>query len=134
MNLSNKKSLVAKTLRVGKGRVVFNIQRLDEIKEAMTKQDVRDLYNSGAIAIAEIKGSRRKEQRTTRRRAGSIKKKVDKSKRTYITLTRKLRRHLKEILLQGKITRSQYWLLRKEIRSRNFRSKAHLKERLAHKE
>ena len=35
MQLSNKKMLAARTLGVGKERVVFNKERLDEIKEAI---------------------------------------------------------------------------------------------------
>ncbi len=38
MNLSKKKLLAVKTLRVGKERITFSPSRLDEIKEAITKQ------------------------------------------------------------------------------------------------
>ncbi len=43
MNLRTKKELAAKALKVGKERIVFVEARLDEIKEAITKQDMRDL-------------------------------------------------------------------------------------------
>ena len=46
MKLEGKKDLVARTLGVGKGRIVFNVQRLEEIKQAITKQDIKDLVQA----------------------------------------------------------------------------------------
>ena len=54
MNLKKKKILAAKTLGVGRNRIRLLKSRLDEIKEAITKQDIRDLKNDGAILIKEI--------------------------------------------------------------------------------
>ena len=130
MKLNKKKELAAKTLEVGKGRIVFNIHRLNDIKDAITKQDIRGLYNDGAILIREIHGSKTKVKRKTRRRAGSIRKIPGNKKRKYIILTRKLRAYLFELRKAEKITEEQYQKLRKEIRASAFRSKAHMKERL----
>ena len=55
MKLEKKKSLVVRTLGVGKARIVFNTQRLSEINEAITKQDIKDLHKSVAIIIIEKK-------------------------------------------------------------------------------
>ena len=55
----DKKQLVARTFNVGIDRIVFNKERLAEIKEAITKQDIRDLTKDGAITIREIKGRRK---------------------------------------------------------------------------
>lgn len=106
----------------------MNIQRLDEIKEAITKQDIRDLVASGAIFIKEISGRKRVAKRKTRRRAGSIRKRVKGTKRAYVNLTRKLRAYIYELRTQKKISEEQYWKLRKEIRSGAFKSKSNLKE------
>lgn len=130
MNLLKKKSLAASVLGVGKRRIGFNLQRLKEIEDAMTNQDMRELFGSGAIFIKEQKGRRKIEKRKNRRGGGSIRKKIRKEKRRYIILTRKLRRYLKELLSQNKISKEQYLKSRKEIRSRFFKSKAHLKEHL----
>lgn len=126
MNLKMKKQLAARTLNVGMGRIIF--ARIDEIKEAITKQDIRELASSGAIAIKERKGRKRKEKRRTRARAGKIKKKIMNRKQRYAKLTRKLREYAKQLFLQKKISKEQYKKLRKEIKSRMFRSKSHLKE------
>ena len=39
MNLRKKKSLAARTLKVGKGRISFSQSRLDEIKEAIDRNN-----------------------------------------------------------------------------------------------
>lgn len=131
MELNKIRVLAASTLGIGKGRIVFNNARLNDIKEAMTKQDVRDLVADGSIIVSEVKGRLAKEQRKTRRRAGSIKMKPASKKRGYMILTRKLRAYLAELLNQNKITKEQFLKLRTEIKARAFKTKAHLKERMA---
>ena len=59
MNLKTKKMLAQKVLKVGKERIVFLKPRLEEIKEAITRQDIRQLYDEGMIKIKEIKGRRK---------------------------------------------------------------------------
>ena len=130
MKLEKKRSLAARTLKIGKNRIVFNTSRLNEIKEAITKQDIKDLKESGAISIKEVKGRRTIVKRKTRRRFGSFKKKVKGGKRKYVLLTRKLRAHLKYLKQSKKITQEEFLNLRKKIRSSTFRSLAHLKEYL----
>jgi large subunit ribosomal protein L19e len=130
MKLENKKEFAANVLGVGKGRIIFNKNRLSEIKEAMTRQDIKDLFNDRAIMIREIKGRLKIEKRKTRRRIGSIRHKMRDKKREYIIITRKLRRYLVELLKLEQITKEQYLILRKEIRASSFESKAHLKERM----
>ena len=130
MKLEKKKSLAARTLNVGEGRIVFNVERLPEIKEAITKQDIKDLKESGAIIIKEKKGRRKVERRKTRRRAGSIKKKVNTKKQDYVKLTRKLRTYLANLKNQKKISKENFRQLRKEIRASNFSSFSHMKERI----
>jgi large subunit ribosomal protein L19e len=134
MELGNVKSLASRVLSLGKGRIVFNKARLADIKEAITKQDVRDLEKDGAIKVKEIKGKKTIVKRKTRKRAGSVKKKVNTRKRDYVNLTRKLRGYIKELLKHETIDREKYTKLRKEIRAKSFRSKAHLKERLTSSE
>ena len=53
MNLKKKKALAARTFGVGLERIEFVKPRLEEIKEAITKQDMKDLKESGAIIIRE---------------------------------------------------------------------------------
>ncbi len=127
MNLGKKKELAKKTLKVGKSRIVFLESRLDEIKEAITKQDIRSLKAEGAIVLKDVKG-RKKVKRKRKRRVGSIRKKVKTRKRDYVLMTRKLRKFLSERKKRGEISRKDVLELRKKIRNRFFRSKAHLRE------
>ncbi len=128
MNLRSKKQLAVRTLKIGKERIVFIDSRKDEIKEALRKEDIRDLVASGAIVIKEIKGRRKVKKRKRKKGVGSIKKKVNKRKQEYVIMTRKLRAFAKEIEAQGKITKDELKEIRKRIRNRDFKSKAHLKK------
>ena len=134
MNLTKKKELAAKTLGVGKNRIYFNSESLTEIKEAITKQDIKDLYQEGIISIKPVKGRKKIVKRKTRRGPGKIKKTVNKRKRIYVAITRKLRAYLNELKKLKIIDRDLYLELRKKIRMKSFRSKAHLREYLEGRE
>ena len=90
-NLNKRKTLAAKTLRVGENKIIFDTLRLDEIKEAITKQDIRDLYEAGAIMIKENKGRKINVKRTTKRGIGKVKFRIGNKKAKYIIIVRKLR-------------------------------------------
>ena len=128
MNLAKKKALAVRTLKVGKERIIFSKSRLNEIKEAITKQDIRDLQRDGAIVIKEIKGRRKIKKRKRKRSPGKIKKKVNKRKEEYVIMTRKLRKYVAEMKKQGKLSREEIAEIRKRIRNKKFKSKSHLKE------
>ncbi len=127
MNLEKKKILASKVLKAGKERIVFLPARIDEIKEAITRQDIKDLYKDGAIIIKNIKGKRKKEK-VKSRSVGNVRKKVNKRKKNYVMLTRKLRKYAKELVSQGKATKEEMEKIRKKIKNKDFRSKKHLKE------
>jgi ribosomal protein L19E len=127
MKLDTKKGLAARTLGVGKERIIFQKSRLEEIKEALTKRDIRDLKKDGAIVIKDIKG-RKKVVRRKRRGAGKIKKKVSNRKQEYVIMTRKLRAYVKNLKEKGELSKDETREIRNKIRNRFFRSKAHLKD------
>ena len=128
MNLLKKKQLAAKTLKVGKSRIIFVKSRLDEIKEAITKQDIRDLVKEKAIIIREIKGKKTKMRKKKKRGSGKVRKIVKNKKKEYVILTRKLRDYLTEMAERERLTKENVNEIRKRIRNKKFRSKAHLKE------
>ena len=130
MDLHKKKELASRVLKVGKNRIEFNSENLSEIKEAITKQDIRDLYAEGIISIKPIGGRRKIVRRKSRRGPGKIKKKVKNRKQEYVKITRKLRGYYNEIKKLGKLDPQDYKELRKKIKMRAFRSKANLKEHL----
>jgi large subunit ribosomal protein L19e len=130
MKLDKKKELASKTLGVGKNRIVFNTEHLGDIKEAITKQDIKTLKDQGIIEIKPVKGRKKVERRKTRRGPGKIKKTVNKRKQEYVKITRKLRTYIMNLRDREDLNQEIYKELRKKIRMRNFRSKAHLKEHL----
>jgi len=130
MKLDKKKQLAARTLGVGKGRICFRGENLAEIKEAITKQDIKDLFNQGIIKIKEIKGRKRIKRRKTRRKEGKIKKKRKTRKQKYAKLTKRLRSYIKELKKHGRTDKEKYQELRKKIKAGVFKSIAQLKEYL----
>jgi large subunit ribosomal protein L19e len=128
MKLDKKKALAAKVLKVGKERIVFVGPRLDEIKEAITKEDIRGLKKDGAILVKQIKGQRAKPKKSKSRSPGNIRKNAKDKKREYVLITRKLREFAKKMKEKGTITREQLLDIRKKIRTRQFKSKSQLKD------
>jgi len=128
MNLAKKKALAVKTLKVGKGRIVFVNSRLNDIKEAITKQDIKDLQKDGAIIVKAVKGRKKVLKKSKNKSPGNVRKKVNKRKKEYVIMTRKLRRYVAEMKEQGKLSQEKVKDIRNKIRNKMFKSKAHLKE------
>lgn len=128
MNLKTKKQLAARVLDVGVERVMFDDARLNEIKESLTRQDIKDLVKNKAILLKVKSGRRKIKKRKTKKRMGKIKKKVNKRKQNYVILTRKLRKTIADLRKSGMITNEQYSELRKKIKAKSFKSRAHLME------
>lgn len=128
MNLTKKKELAKKVLKVGKDRIVFVNARIDEIKEAITRQDILDLYKEGAIIVKPVKGRKRQIRKKKSRSVGNIRQNPNKRKKIYMTLVRKLRSYIAGLKRQKEITNEEFKMLRKKIRNRDFRDKSHLKE------
>ncbi len=128
MNLSKKKALAARTLNVGEKRIVFLQSRLNEIKEAITKQDIRDLQKEGAIVIKEVKGRRKTIKKSGKRSTGNVRMVVNRKKQVYVMLTRKLRKDIWNMKKQRMLQNEEIEDIRKKIRNRFFKSKAHLKK------
>lgn len=128
MQLARKKALASKVLGVGKERVIFVNENLAEIKEAITRQDILDLKEAGAIQIREVKGRRKVVKRKNQRKTGKIKKRVKKRKQEYVKITRKLRKFAKHLLKTNEVDKEKYKKIRRSIRARGFKSKRNLNE------
>jgi len=130
MNLSNKKELASKALKVGKNRLIFRMDSLSDIKEAITRDDIKTLHQEGVIGIKPVKGRKKIVRRKTRRGPGKIKKTVSRRKQEYVKITRKLRKYIMALRNLNVIERELYKTLRKKIRMRDFASKASLRDYL----
>jgi large subunit ribosomal protein L19e len=127
MNLDRKKRLASRTLGVGAGRIKFESDFLDEIKAAITKQDIKDLVARGAIKIKNKEGRKKIEAGKRRRGFGRIKKKIKQRKKRYVVMARKLRGYISELKKQDKIKPEKYHELRKMIKGNYFKSKGQIK-------
>jgi len=130
MNLSKKKSLAVKTLNIGKDRIIFVKSRLEDIKEAITKQDIKDLQKDGAIIVKDVKGRKKNLKKNKKRSTGNIRKKVNKRKAEYVIMTRKLRKYVRELRNHKKLSREEAQDIRKKIRNKYYKSLGNLKEHI----
>lgn len=137
VNLSLQKRLAAKVAKVGLDRIAFDQAKLSDIKEAITKADIRTLFKEGAIKIkppkktsrhrARARAAKRKKgrQRGEGKRKGTWFARNPK-KRLWINTIRPQRALLKYLLEKGKITQKNYRLAYAKAKGGEFRSKSHL--------
>ena len=130
MKLDKKKQLAANVLEVGNERVWFNPARLDEIKEAITRQDIRDLFKEGVIKIKQITGKRKQKKQKKRRRGPGNKRKVVRDKMEYVMKIRKMRAYLKLLRQEGRLDSKEFRKLRNYSKSGVFTDIKHLKEHI----
>lgn len=138
MNLKNKKRIAAQLLKAGTKRVWFNPDKLSEIKEAITKEDIRNLIREGSIRVKQKKGISRfrvrkiliQKRKGRRQGPGTRKGKATarlSRKSDWMNRVRK-QRELARILKDKKVlTSKEYSDLRAKIKGGYFRSKRHLK-------
>lgn len=138
MRLSSQKRLAADVLRASSKRVKFSQARLGEIKEAITKLDIKNLINDGAIILNPKKGVSRgrarkhQEQRRKGRRKGPGSKKGTTNariaqKRVWINKVRLQRSFLSELKKSDLLKENLYKQIRAKVKSGFFRNKKHLK-------
>ncbi len=138
MNLNVQKRLSAYLLKSGENRVVFDNTRLSEIKEAITKADIRKLINDGAIrarqkkGISSFRGNKLRLQKRKGKRKGYGSRKGTKTartprKRAWITKVRVQRKFIKLMKLKKSVAPETYTKVYRMIKGNMFRSKRHLK-------
>jgi large subunit ribosomal protein L19e len=138
VNLRKKRELIARVLDVGLNRVRFEPDKLDDIADAITREDMRSLIKNGTIWTVKIRGisrSRAEKKLKTHRKHGTSagSKKGKKTARVgkkdvYVKRTRAMRRHLKILKARNEINRETFWALYKKIKGGNVRSLSHLRE------
>lgn len=130
--------LAAQILKCGRNRVRFDDERLDEVKEAITKNDIRVLVNNGTISKSRALNTsrfwarRRKEQKSYGKQKGFGSRKGKKTarlnpKRTWINKIRLQRGFIKLLRDNGKITSPDFHELYMKSKGGFFRSLRHLK-------
>lgn len=138
MNLKTQKRIAAQLLKVGENRVWFDINRSKEIKEAITKADIKSLIRDLAIQKKPKKGVSRfrariiKKQKRKGRQKGKGSRKGKKTarlprKKSWMAKIRSQRNFIKTLKSKKIITPSTYGSLYKKASGNFFRSRRHIK-------
>lgn len=138
VNLRKKRELIARILGVGLNRVRFEPDKLDDVADAITRENMRSLINNGTVWTIKKRGTSRaraeKKLNTKRKRgvaAGSKKgKKTARAgkKEIYVKKVRSLRRNLRVLKDRNEISREVFWALYKKVNGGHVRSVSHLRE------
>jgi large subunit ribosomal protein L19e len=138
MNVSNKKRLAAQIMKCGKSRVKFDSENLQQIKEAITKSDIRSLIKSKIVKKKPKKGVSRSRARHTLkqkrkgrrsgpgRKSGTHKARSPK-KREWINKIRAIRDLISTLKKKNIINTKAYTTLYRKSKGGFFRSRRHIK-------
>jgi large subunit ribosomal protein L19e len=137
MKLKVQKRLAADILKCSIKKIKIDQSRLEDIKESITKKDIRTLIKEGAV-------QKRKTQESSRGRTRKIKIQKSKGKRKgsgsrkgspfarlpkksrWASKIRTQRKHIKELRDNGKINKNTYSDLYMKSKGGFFRSKRHI--------
>lgn len=143
-DLSLQKRLAAEILGVGESRIWIDPERIDEVADAITKNEIRGFIKSGVIRVKPVhKNSRerwrkRHKQEKKGRRRGYGKRKGRKTarkdrKEDWMNRIRKIRRYLRYLRDHGIIDRRTYRRLYMLAKGGTFHSLASLKHYMKEK-
>lgn len=137
-NLKNQRRLASRILKVGLKKVNLNQESLTEIKEAITKFDIRGLINQKVITVKKTKGQSKvrarklKVQKRKGRRQGKGSRKGKKTarsprKKAWMAKVRTQRRFIQELRKTNKIEQKDFKEIYKIIGTNFFRNRRHIK-------
>jgi len=118
-DLSAQRRLAADVLGAGKNRIWFDPDRQEDLAEAITREDIRELADEGAIRVDEPSGNsrgsakERQEKRAYGHQTGPGTRKGkagarQNEKSDWQSRIRAQRKQLRELRDSGSISRSQY--------------------------
>ena len=137
MKFAGQRRLAAALSKRTVKRIRFSPEKLNDIKEAITRADIRGLLASDAIKLLPKRGNSRArirlaaKQKAKGRRRGQGRRKGTKNARlstksVWVARVRLQRRTLKEMKKSGKISQQSYVALYKKAGGGFFRSRRHL--------
>lgn len=138
INLRTKKQLAARVTGVGMHRIKFDSEKLDDIADAITRQNIRSLITANTIQIIPARGTSRgraefkKSQKTKRGKKEGAKQgrkgaRVGK-KEIHVKKVRSLRKILKIAKDRKEITNPEFWSIYSKVNGNTVRNKAHLRQ------
>jgi large subunit ribosomal protein L19e len=137
VNLKAKKRLASRVAGVGVHRIKFDSDHLDDVADAITRENIRSLITANTIRIDSFTGTSRgraqdkkdqKNKRGTKQGSKQGRKgaRVGK-KEVYVAKVRALRRLLKIAKDRKDLTNPEFWALYKKVGGNTVRNKAHLR-------
>ena len=138
MSLESQRRLAAELLKIGKGRVWIDPDRIDDVEAAITREEIRRLIHEEIIQPLPKKGVSRARARVLHekrkkglrggpgRKSGTTHARISKKQR-WMRKIRALRRELRELKTSRAITENVYRRLYKMAGSGVFESTADLK-------
>tara|TARA_B100000029_G_scaffold321537_1_gene313949 strand:+ start:6255 stop:6710 length:456 start_codon:yes stop_codon:yes gene_type:complete len=141
VNLHAKKKLVSRITGVGVNRVRFDSDHLDDVADAITRDDIRSLITANTISIKSFKGTSRgraktKKSQKSKRGIKQGSKKGRKGARVgkktvYVNKVRALRYLLRIAKDRKEITNDIFKTIYRQINGNTIRNKAHLRSIIA---
>ena len=137
VNLKAKKRLAARVTGVGIHRIRFDTDHLDDIADAITRENIRSLITANTIKIKSFAGTskgRAHDKKAQKNKRGTTQgskqgrkgARVGK-KEVYVAKVRALRRLLKIAKDRKDLTNPEFWALYKKVGGNTVRNKAHLR-------
>ena len=137
VNLKTKRQLVSRIIGVGLDRVKFDPEHLDEVADAITRDNIRSLITANVIEIKPIKGTSKgrsyfKKLQRMKRGTKQGSKKGRKGARSgkkeiYVRKIKAMRHQLKVSKARKEIANAAYWNLYKQVSGNQVRNLAHLR-------
>lgn len=137
VNLKAKKRLASRVIGVGVHRIKFDSDHLDDVADAITRENIRSLITANTIQVRPFTGTSRgraqdKKDQKNKRGTGQGSKQGRKGarvgkKEVYVKKVRSLRRLLKIAKDRKDITNPEFWTLYKKVGGNTVRNKAHLR-------
>jgi large subunit ribosomal protein L19e len=142
MKLNVQKRIAAQIIKGSSKRVKFDVTKLEDIKKAITKQDIKSLIEDGVITALPKRGVSKgraravhaQQKKGLKRGQGSRKGKAnarENKKRTWINKIRLQRSFLQELKDKKAINNETFRMLYAKAKGGFFRSKRHIKLYLA---
>lgn len=138
-SLRTQKRIAAEVLGIGQSRIWINPESMQDVLQAMTRDDVRELIKEGLIqekpekkptrATAKKRAERRKKRKGVghgKRRGTASARKSDKAK--WMEKVRSQRRFLRGLREKGTISDSVYRTYYRQVKGGRFDSLKHLKD------
>jgi len=137
VNLKAKKRLAARVTGVGVHRIKFDADHLDDVADAITRENIRSLITANTIKIKPFTGTskgRSHEKKSQKNKRGTTQgskqgrkgARVGK-KEVYVAKVRALRRLLKISKDRKYLTNPEFLALYKKVGGNTIRNKAHLR-------